>query len=234
MRLINRMLFVVSVAALACVIAPATASAQQSVSFYLGGFAPRAEDARDPNDVLAADHSFLAFDINHFGSGTAGAEWLVALGDKFDAGLGVGIYQHSTAAVDRFNVFDTTGDDIVANLKLRIVPFTATFRVLPLGHNGPVQPYFGAGVAAFRWRYSETGDFVADDGSIVHGNFVGAGTATGPVILGGVRFPMGVGSLGGEVRWQSAVGKLPGDQGFAGSKIDLGGFNYLLIFNIGF
>jgi hypothetical protein len=237
----NRILTVVGLAILVGFARPAPASAQQSISFYLGGFVPRGEDARDQNDVLAADHAFLAFDINHLGSGTVGAEWLVALGDKFDAGLGLGFYQHTAPAVDRFNVFDQTGDAIRGDLKLRIIPFTATFRVLPLGHDGPVQPYFGVGAGAFRWRYSETGDFVSTDGStIVHGSFVGTGGATGPVILGGVRFPVGAGSIGGEVRYQSAVGTLPRGKGFAGGsdttppKIDLGGFNYLLTFNIGF
>jgi len=54
------------------------------------------------------------------------------------------------------------------------------------------------------------------------------------VLLGGVRFPFGASSVGGEIRYQSATAKLPNDQGFAGSKIDLGGFNYLLTLNIGF
>ena len=87
----------------------------------------------------------------------------------------------------------------------------------------------------FAWRYSETGDFVASDNdTIIHGTFVGSGSKAGPVVLGGVRVPMGPVAVGGEVRYQSAVADLPGDQGFAGSKIDLGGFNYLLTFNIRF
>jgi len=59
------------------------------------------------------------------------------------------------------------------------------------------------------------------------GNFVGSGGAVGPVILGGVRAPIGPASVGFEIRYQSVEGDLPNDQGFAGSKIDLGGFNYL-------
>ena len=224
-----------SLAVLVSGLSPTAASAQQSMSFYLGGTAPRAEDARDRNDVLTADRSFLDFDITRFRSGTIGAEWLVGLGDRLDAGLGIGFYQHTEPAVDRFSVFDRTGDPIVGDLKLRVVPFTATFRILPLGRNGPVQPYFGVGAGAFRWRYSETGDFVANDGdTIVHGAFVGHGAASGPVILGGVRFPVTMGSIGAEVRYQSATGDLPGDQGFAGSTIDLGGFNYLVNFNVRF
>ena len=231
----RRLILSASLAALVSVFGPAAASAQQSFSFYVGGFAPRAEDARDANDVLVANRSFLDFDIGHFGSGTLGGEWLVGLGDKFDAGLGLGFYQHTEQALDRFSVFDTTGDAIAGDLKLRIVPFTATIRFLPLGHNAPIQPYVGLGAGAFRWRYSEAGDFVASDGeTIVHGSFVGKGGASGPVVLGGLRFPVGSGSIGGEIRYQSAKGDLPSDEGFAGSTIDLGGFNYLVTFNVRF
>ena len=39
---------------------------------------------------------------------------------------------------------------------------------------------------------------------------------------------------GFEIRYQSAEGKLPNDQGFAGPKIDLGGMNYLFTLNFKF
>jgi hypothetical protein len=231
----RRLLCSWTIALLAGVGLPAPAAAQQSISFFVGGFAPRGEDARDRDDVLAANRSFLDFDLGSFGGGAVGAEWIVALGDKLDAGLGIGFYQNTERAADRFSVFEGTGEPVVGDLKLRIIPFTATIRFLPLGHRAAVQPYFGLGAGALRWRYSETGDFVASDGeTIVHGAFVGKGAAAGPVVLGGVRFPVGSGSIGGEIRYQSATGDLPGDQGFAGSTIDLGGFNYLLTFNVGF
>ena len=40
--------------------------------------------------------------------------------------------------------------------------------------------------------------------------------------------------IGFEARWQSAAGKLPADQDFFGTEIDLGGMNYLATFNIRF
>jgi hypothetical protein len=85
------------------------------------------------------------------------------------------------------------------------------------------------------WRYSESGEFVDfTDRSTFRDNFVGKGTATGPTVLGGVRFPVGNWAIGGEVRWQDAKGDLPSDLGFAGSTVDLGGWNYLATFNIRF
>jgi outer membrane protein W len=126
------------------------------------------------------------------------------------------------------------GSDIAQTLKLRIVPFTATIRLLPFGNNGPIQPYIGAGVGVYSWRYSETGEFVDLQNNIFTGNFVGSGSATGPTILGGVRVPIGSAGVGFEIRHQSAQGKLPADQGFAGTTIDLGGYNYLFTMSFRF
>ena len=83
------------------VVAAPAASAQQSLSFSLGGFSPRNEDARTSNDVLVHNLDFLAFNIKDFSGPTIGAEWLAGLGDKFEAGLGAGFY---TRSVDRKSV----------------------------------------------------------------------------------------------------------------------------------
>lgn len=210
------------------------ASAQQQVSFSIGGFSPRSQDARSSADVLVQDRKFLDFNVGDLSGPTVGAEWLVNLGDNFEAGLGVGFYQRSTPAVDRLSEF-SNGDPIVADLKLRVVPFSATIRFLPMGHHGAVQPYIGGGVGVLAWRYSETGDFVANDNvTIINDTFAGSGTTTGPVVLGGVRVPVGSWGVGGEIRYQKAEGDLPGNQGFAGSKIDLGGLTYTFTINIRF
>src|SRR5438552_9659740 len=69
-------------------------AAQQSVSVYVGGFVPRGFDSRDNNDVLVnnldnGDFSLL-FRVRDFRGATIGAEYLVGLGEFFDAGLGAG------------------------------------------------------------------------------------------------------------------------------------------------
>jgi hypothetical protein len=173
--------------------------------------------------------------MKDFTGATAGAEYLVGLGDLFDAGLGVGIYSRTATAVDQFLVHPN-GADIVSQLGLRIVPITATFRYLPLGHHDAFVPYIGGGVGIYNWRYTESGDFADSNNNIFSGTFVGSGTAVGPVILGGIRIPVGhKGSgLGGEIRYQGGKGNLPSDQGFVGTKIDLGGFNYLFTMNFRF
>jgi len=227
-----------TVLAFALVSAATPAAAQQSVNFYFGAFTPAREDARSrsdgrSDDVLVNNLNVFAFDINDFDSVTFGGEWLVALGTHAEAGLGLGLYSDSVNSVYR-DLVNEDFSEIEQEFKLRIVPFTATFRFLPLGRRAGVQPYIGGGVGLFRWRYTETGEFVDFDSTIFRDTYVGEGTSVGPVILGGVRFPLGKWDIGGEIRYQDAEGELPADQGFSGSKIDLKGFNYLVTFNVRF
>jgi outer membrane protein W len=223
---------VVALVVLGVVGTPA-ASAQQQVSIFVGGFSPRSVDARSSDDVLVNNLDFLAFRVSDFSGPLFGGEYLTALGDNFDAGLGVGFYQRTVPTV--YNDFvNANGTEIEQDLKLRVIPFTATVRWLPIGHHNGVEPYIGAGVGVFNYRYSESGQFLATDNSIFNGTFVGSGTATGPVILGGVRVPVGSWGVGGELRYQSAKGDLPVDQDFSGNKIDLGGFSYTFTINIRF
>ena len=236
----RRLIFAVTAFALVLgIFATPPAAAQQSVNIFVGGFVPRGFSSRDPNDVLLnnlACEECFAFRIRDFDGPTAGAEWLVALGDKFEGGLGVGTYSRNVPSVYA-NFTNNDGSEIRQNLKLRVVPFTATVRYLPLGHRDAFEPYIGAGVGVLRWRYSEGGTFIDFTDPILStygGTFTGTGTATGPVILGGVRVPVGRTDIGGEIRYQGGKGTLPSDQGFAGSKIDLGGVNYLFTVNIRF
>jgi hypothetical protein len=216
-------------------IAPSTGFAQQqSINFYIGGFTPRGFDSRGTDDVLFQNANFLTFNVKDFNGATVGGEWLVGLTDLFDAGLGLGYYQRTTPSVYT-NLTFADQTEIEQELKLRIVPFTATIRFLPLGHHGPIQPYIGGGVGVMRWRYSETGDFVdTTDNSIFRDTFIGTGTSVGPLILGGVTFPIGAVGVGGEIRYQSAKGTLPPAENFAGPKIDLGGMNYLFMVSVRF
>jgi outer membrane protein W len=222
-----------TLAVVAVVMTPASASAQQSLNFSLGGFVPRAEDARTQDDVLVNNLDFLAYNIEDFRGAAFGAEWLAALGDKFEAGLGLGFYQRSTPAV-YLDFTNANGTEIEQDIKLRVIPFTATVRFLPMGHGNGVEPYIGAGVGVLSWRYSETGQFLATDRTIFRDSFVGKGSATGPVILGGVRFPLGAWGAGFEIRHQSAEGNLPSEEDFAGDKIDLGGFTYNFTIHVRF
>ncbi len=211
------------------------ADAQQSFNVYVGGFSPRAEDARTANDVLVNDlvQIPLVFQIGDFHSAVFGADYLIGFGNHLEGGLGVGFQQRSVPSVYG-DVINSDGSEIEQTLKLRIVPFNATIRFLPLGRHAAVEPYIGAGVGVFVFRYSETGQWVdRRDNSIFRDSSVGSGSTSGPMILGGIRAPFGNYAVGGELRFQSAKGDLPTDEGFVTNgrdttpRIDLGGFTYL-------
>ena len=207
------------------VLAPAAASAQQTINFSLGVFTPRGEDARVADDVLTANRTFLFFDVEDFKSASIGAEWLVPLNEFFEGGAGIGFTRRTVPTV--YSDFtDLNGLEIEQELRLRTVPITFTVRALPLGQSNAFQPYIGAGLAVINWRYAESGDFIDfnNNREIFRASYVASGTATGPVILGGIRYGGQTLTAGGEIRYHSANANLNSD--FAGSKIDLGGWTY--------
>lgn len=223
-------LVVVSAATLACV---QPAAAQQTLNLTVGRFAPFGEDARIADDVLTENRTFLLFDIEEFAGPSIGAEWLVPLGEFFEAGAGVSVSRRTVASVYQ-DFVDSDGTEVDQDLRLRLVPAAFTIRVLPLGQFSPVQPYLGAGLGVISWRYSETGEFIdfASGREIFRDAFTASGSATGPVVLGGLRFAGRRASVGGEVRYQKADADLDSD--FAGSKLDLGGWSYNLTLGMRF
>jgi len=232
-------------AAAAAILAPTAAHAQirqvsssddhhQAIGFTLGGFFPKGEDSRVTGDVLFRDLDDLVFEVKDFTGGSVSGEWLFALGDFVEAGVGAGFYQRTVPSVYR-EVTHDNGSEIEQNLKLRIVPLTATVRFLPIGR-GSVEPYVGVGIGAFNWRYSETGEFVDTDSTIFRARYIAKGTAVGPVILAGIRAPIAdVWDIGGEVQFQRASGDTKrADSGLLDDKIDLGGWHALLTMHVRF
>jgi hypothetical protein len=217
----------------ACVLASAgAASAQQILNLSAGVFTPHGEDSRVEGDVLNANRTFLSFDIKDFNGITAGAEWLAPIGDFFEVGVGGHVYRGTTESVYA-GFIDRDGSEIEQELKLRVIPLSATIRLVATGKDSSVQPYFGAGVALNNWRYSESGEFVdfsLATRPIFRDTFEKSGNAFGPVALGGIRFNGGSWLAGGEIRYSKAEGDL--DESFAADKIDLGGWSYL--FTVGF
>ena len=227
---------VFGLAVAAAVLAPQAAQAQitrvssssdqkQAIGFNLGYFALRGADSRVNGDVLFTDLESLAFDIKDFNGFTFGGEYLVGVGDYLEVGAGVGYYQRTVPSVYR-NFVNTNGAEIEQDLKLRVIPFSATARFLPIGRKG-VAPYVGAGIGVFNWRYTETGEFVDfSDNSVFPNRYKADGTAVGPVILAGLRAPVGPAiTVGGEIRYQKAEGDTkPAETGLLDNKIDLGGW----------
>jgi outer membrane protein W len=232
--------------AAAVALAPATAEAQitrvsrgdtnQAIGFNIGYFGVRGEDARIADDVLLVDLDDLAFDVSDFNGGTLAAEYLVGIGDYLEAGVGAGFYRRTVPSVYRGLTFES-GEEIEQDLRLRMIPVTATVRFLPAGRGGAVEPYVGAGIGFFNWRYSETGEFVDPfTDEIFRNRYVADGNAVGPVLLAGLRAPVGdVWTVGGELRYQRAEGDLnSSESGLLTDKIDLGGWSANFTFGFRF
>jgi hypothetical protein len=231
--MLKRLTMCVLLAGAFLVASAGSAAAQQTLNFSLGLFTPRGEDARTDGDVLNANRHFLVFDLSDFNGASVGTEWMVPLGEYLEAGAGVSFSRRTVSSVyDDF--VDTDGSEIEQDLRLRLVPVAFTVRVLPLGQRNALQPYFGAGLAVVNWRYSESGEFVdfANNLEIFRDHYVAEGNATGPVILGGLRFGGETFSAGGEIRYHSAAADL--DERFAGPKIDLGGWTYNVTIGVRF
>lgn len=230
---------------LVVLLSPSSASAQirrvsssdhrNAVGFTLGGFFPRGEDGRVDGDVLVRDLDDLIFEVKDFRGPSVSGEWLFALGDHLEGGVGVGFYRRTAPSVYR-DFVNEDGSEIEQDLKLRITPITGSIRFLPAGR-GSVEPYVGIGVGVFNWRWSETGEFVdTSDNSIFRSTFKADGTSVGPVFLAGVRAPIAdVWDVGGEVQFQRATGDIDvAETGLVGNKIDLGGWHALFTMHVRF
>ncbi len=201
------------------------ANAQQTLNFTLGYFTPLALDARDHDDVLLENSTFLLFDPDDFNGASVGGEWLFPLARVIEGGIGVS-YMSQDAHSVYFDFVDPDGTEIDQELTLRMVPIAFTVRLVPTGQRSPVQPYIGGGLGIINWRYAESGEFI-DFGAgneIFRDTFVKSGSNVGPVFLGGIRFAGSTATAGFEIKYQKATGDL--DANFAAPKIDLGGWTY--------
>ncbi len=228
--------------ALVLLAAPASAQIVQSLQLSGGVFIPKGYSSRASGDVLVADLDELDFPKcratrlesciqDEFTGGQVSGEWMVAFSDHLEAGFGVGFYSRTRPTLYA-SFTNSDGSEIRQELHLRVVPISGVVRFLA-GHPGTFQPYFGVGVAALNYRYTESGDFIdfnqtLPDGSYVVFNdrFIATGTAIGPAVLAGFRVPIS-GDIWGfttEWRYQHGVGDTGGlSHNFLDDKIDLGG-----------
>ena len=226
-----------ALAALLAVSWPAPLLAQDSwLSLSLGRFAVRDVGARIPDDVVTENLSTFYFFPEDFNGTSVGAEWLVGVGDYLEVGAGVGWYKRTV-----FSVYDEhvrlDGSEIEQDFSLQVAPITGTARFFPFGRRAVLQPYAGAGIGLFNWRYSEVGDFIdfGDPGwPEFFGEYTAAGRDTGRIYVAGVRVAGGRYAAGIEFRYQEAQGVVGIDQGFLDERIDLGGMTTAFTFNVGF
>ena len=199
--------------------------AKQTVNFTLGYFSPLGYDSRNDDDVLVTNSTFLLFNKDDFNGASVGGEWLFPLARHIEGGIGLSYFKQTVPSIYE-DFVDPNGTEIDQDLSLRIVPLAFTVRFIPVDPRSPVQPYIGAGIGIFNWRYTEIGEFIdfGNRNEVFEDRFSERGTNAGPIIQGGIRFVGDTASGGFEVKYQKATGELSDD--FAAPKIDLGGWTY--------
>lgn len=209
---------------------------RSTVNFNIGYFGLKGIESRVADDVIANDllndHPLL-FEVNDFNGATFGGEYLFAPTRNIEVGVGLGFSQRTVPSIYA-DITHSNQDDIRQDLKLRQIPVTFTGRFLILPRGSTVEPYIGAGIAAIRWQYSEVGEFVDPFGVIFPASYVADGTATGPIIVTGVRAPIQNWTVGGELAWQKVVADIPAEVGMLGTKLDLGGWRFNFNFGVRF
>ena len=180
---------------------------------------------RVETDLLLIEHHDLVFEIGDFNGAMVGAEWLVAIGERYEAGLGVS-YMQRTVPTEHVRAIDTGGAGIPRTLGLRQIPLAVTARVLPLGQSYRVQPYAGGGIALIAWRFSESGDFALSNGRVFRDEeYQATGSAVGPVLVFGMRVAGDRLAFGAEGRYQKARGSFgPSFARVVDPDIDLDGW----------
>ena len=192
--------FIVStLAAAALVAAAAPARAQdQGFSVNFGYFWPKGSESRASGDVLNANK---CLDVNVRVRAAALRHrrlWRAASSAPSTSSVsGASSRSAAASATSRgprqrstSDFQDIDGSEIDSDLKLKIVPITGIVRVVPTGRRAPIQPYAGIGIAALRWHYSESGEFLDPRTlEIFRDQFKADGTEVAPVYLGGVRAP---------------------------------------------
>lgn len=229
---------IVAAAVVGLGISASSASAQvvHSLNLSVGGFIPKAEDARIANDVWLADLPVFKFEVINFRGPEVSGEWNLGFGPHIEIGLGGAYYQRSVPMVYRDYV-NKDRSEIQSDFKLRLIPAQAVVRFLPFGTPGKFQPYVGAGLGVVTWRYSEVGDFIDfnDNNNVYRARYVANGTSSGPVLLAGFRAPLGgdIYALTFEGRYQGGEGTLNTND-FLDKKLDLGGTSWRVGFLIRF
>src|SRR5262245_47842968 len=123
-------------------VASAQGLGKQTVNFTLGYFTPLGPDARDDDDVLNANSTFLLFDFDDFNGTSVGGEWLFPLARHIEGGIGVSFSSQTVHSIYQ-DFVDPDGTEIDQDLRLRMVPLAFTVRLIPVSPRSPVQPYFG-------------------------------------------------------------------------------------------
>ena len=94
---------------------------------------------------IARVSEFSSSLLKDFNSATVGGEWLVPLGNYFEAGAGASFSRRMVPSVYQALV-NADGSEIEQAFILRLIPVAFTVRVLPLGQSNGVLTHDSIGI----------------------------------------------------------------------------------------
>jgi hypothetical protein len=202
----------------------------------LGAFIPRARDCGIPTSqpaeyTLFQDVCELYFvEKSDWTSFAGGVEYNHVLARNLE--IGVSVDGYSKTVDTSYRDFVRPDDsEIYQSLRVNIVPFGLTVRLIPTKKRTKVAPYLGGGIDLLYWKYEEFGDFIDfwDPDLPVEGDhFISSGVTFGFHAAGGVRFYLNRDfALVAEGRYQWGKATMGGDFGANEpglvNRLDLGG-----------
>jgi hypothetical protein len=191
----------------------------------LGAFKPSA----DSNLFLDDEELYLVTKDDWVGF-SWGGEYNHVLVDYVELGIHVDGYQKTIDTSYR-DFVRPDESEIYQSLKLDIIPFGLTVRLVPTGKRTKIAPYIGGGVDLFYWKYQEWGDFIDfwdPEMPVYYDEFYSDGVTFGFHALGGVRLYLNRDfALVVDGRYQWAEADMGGDFGAnepgLTNRIDLSG-----------
>ena len=200
---------ILSLTLLPLLMASAGPASAGGLDLRLGAFIPRASI-----NLFLDDEELYFVTKSDWVGFTGGVEYNHVFVKNLELGIHVDGYSRTVDTSYR----DWTrpdGSEIYQTLKLDIVPFGLTMRLVPTSKRAKVAPYIGGGIDLFYWKYQEWGDFIDfwDPDLAVYGDhFISSGVTFGLHAAGGVRFYLNRDfALVAEGRYQWAEATMGGD-----------------------
>ena len=197
----------------------------QGLDVRLGAFIPRAS-----SNLFQDDSELYLVEKNDWVGFAGGVEYNHVFAKNVELGIHVDGYSKTIDTSYR-DFVRPDGSEIEQTLRLNIVPFGLTVRLIPTRKRTKVAPYLGGGVDLFYWKYEEWGDFIDfwdPDLAVYPDSFYASGVTFGFHATGGVRFYLNRDfALVAEGRYQWAEADM-GDDFSANepglvNRLDLGG-----------
>ena len=176
---------ILSLTLLPLLMASAGPASAGGLDIRFGAFKPSA----DSNLFLDDEELYIVTKDDWVGF-SWGGEYNHVLVDYVEVGIHVDGYQKTIETSYR-DFVRPDGSDIYQSLKLDIIPFGLTLRLVPTSKRTKVAPYIGGGVDLFYWKYAEWGDFIDfwdPEMAIYYEEFYSDGVTFGFHAAGGVRF----------------------------------------------